>query len=298
MKYLSPVFCSTLLCFFFMAAPALAVHSEHFITSHKTGTAPVLDGSCTDPVWQVITPEAIFDHTANTQFFLSSVYTDDKLFFCVKYKDMAENPFHKPWIWDKAEEKYVSGAHREDTFVFKWNMEKHEVNLSNFSDDSYTADIWYWKANRTNLAGYADDKHQILSDKPGKKSTETVSASGKKRYLYRKSDAGKPAYKEIKTPPSGISTHLVNRYEPAKPQGSRGDVEAKGAWKNGYWTIEFARTFNSGHDDDVQFDPESGESYLFGVSIFSLYGRPLIMDQPNRYGMGRISDPLELVFEK
>ena len=40
------------------------------------------------------------------------------------------------------------------------------------------------------------------------------------------------------------------------------------------------------------------KTYLFGVSIYSLYGRPRVMDQPNRYGMGRISDPLELIFEK
>ncbi len=298
MKYQSLVFCSALLCFFFLATPALAVHSEHFITAHKTGTPPVLDGSCTDPAWQGIKPATIFDHTANTQFFLSSVYTDDKLFFCVRYKDMAENPFHKPWIWDKAEKKYVTGAHREDTFIFKWNMEDQEVNLSNFSDDSYTADVWYWKANRTNLAGYADDKHQILSDKNGKKATETVTASGKKRYLFRKSDSGKSAYKERGEAPTEKLTPLVNRYEPRKPEGSRGDIEAKGAWENGFWTIEFARKFNTGHDDDVQFDPKSGKDYLFGVSIFSLYGRPLVMDQPNRYGMGRISEPHLLVFAK
>jgi hypothetical protein len=171
------------------------------------------------------------------------------------------------------------------------------VNLSNFSEDLYTADVWYWKANRTNIAGYADDKKQILSDKNGKKATETVTASGKKRYLFRKSDAGKPAYKEIKKAPTNFTTPLITRYEPAKPVGSRGDIEAKGVWKNGFWNIEFARKLNTGHDDDVQFDPKSGNSYLFGVSIYSLYGRPLVMDQPNRYGMGRISDPLELVFK-
>ena len=31
------------------------------------------------------------------------------------------------------------------------------MNLSAFSDADYRADVWYWKANRSNLAGYADD---------------------------------------------------------------------------------------------------------------------------------------------
>lgn len=283
--------------FALFASTALAAYAEQQIVSHQVGTAPALDGNCKDAAWNKIKPNVIYDNTAGLNFFIKSVYTDNKVFFCVQYKDTAENSFHKPWLWNKNKSEYLSGPHREDTFVFKWNMMEQPVNLSNFSEDSYTADIWYWKANRTNPAGYADDKKQVLSDKPGKKTAETVSSSGKKRYLARKSDAGKPAYKEFKTAPSSFATPLVSRYQPTKPVGSRGDVEAKGEWRNGFWTIEFARKFQTGHDDDVQFDPKSGKAYLFGVSIYSLYGRPLVMDQPNRYGMGRISDPLELVFE-
>lgn len=286
------------LCFFFaFSSTALAALAEHQVISHKVSSAPTLDGDINDAVWEGIKPDVIHDYTASVNFFMKSVYTDDKIYFCIQYKDTAENSFHKPWLWNKAKSEYFSGPHREDTFVFKWNMMDKPVNLSNFSEDLYTADVWYWKANRTNIAGYADDKKQILSDKKGKKATETVTASGKKRYLFRKSDAGKPAYKEIKKAPTNFTTPLVTRYEPAKPVGSRSDIEAKGVWKNGFWTIEFARKLNTGHSDDIQFDPKSGNGYLFGVSIYSLYGRPLVMDQPNRYGMGRISDPLELVFE-
>ena len=280
------------------AASALAALAEHQVIAHKVKAGPTLDGDISDPVWADIKPNVIYDHTAAQNFFLKSVYTNEKVYFCIQYQDTAENPFHKPWLWNKDKSEYLSGPHREDTFVFKWSMMDDPVNLSNFSEDLYTADIWYWKANRTNMAGYADDKRQILSDKPGKGATETVSASGKKRYLFRKSDAGKPPYKEIKNAPTEFSTQLVNRFEPATPEGSRGDIEAKGSWNKGFWTIEFARKFNTGHDDDVQFDPKSDKTYLFGVSIYSLYGRPLVMDQPNRYGMGRISDPMELVFEK
>jgi len=276
----------------------LAAQAETSITAYKSSTAPVLDGDCSEPAWKEIKPTTVMDHTANTPFFLKAMQADGQVFFCVQYADAAENAFHSPWLWDKDLNKYLSGPHREDTFVFKWNMMDKPVNLSNFSEDLYTADVWYWKANRTNPAGFADDKFHILSDKPGDGATETLTASGKKRYLFRRSDSGKPAYKEIKNAPTEFSTPLVNRFEAAKPDGSRGDVRARGVWNAGYWTIEFARVFNTGHQDDVQFDPKSDKTYLFGVSIYSLYGQPLVMDQPNRYGMGRISDPLELVFEK
>jgi hypothetical protein len=52
----------------------------------------------------------------------------------------------------------------------------------------------------------------------------------------------------------------------AKPVGSRGDIEAKGIWRKGTWTLEIKRALNTGHDDDVQFD--SSKVYYFGISIF------------------------------
>lgn len=288
MKRLSAILLALLL-------PTVSMAME--IVSHKTDQPPTLDGMLGDAAWQAITvPYVIEDQTADAPIFLKSVHTDDTIYFSVMYKDQAESPFHKPWLWNKEGNKYEQGAHREDTFVFKWNMMDRVVDLSNFSDDSYTADIWYWKANRTNPAGYADDKHQILSDTPGKKSEFKESATGKIRYLSRKSDAGKSAYKEMKVPPAELKTPLVDRYPPRTPEGSRGDVHAKGAWKNGFWIIEFSRKLKTGNDDDVQFELRKSP-YLFGVSIFSLYGRPVDKSEPNRYGMGRISEPLYLKLE-
>ena len=267
------------------------------IISYKTDQPPVLDGIIGDSAWQAVTvPYVIEDKTADAPIFLKSVYTEDTVFFSVMYKDPAQSPYHKPWLWNQDDNKYDQGAHREDTFVFKWSMMDKSVDLSNFSEDNYTADVWYWKANRTNQAGYADDKRQVLSDTPGKNSKNTESATGKIRYLSRKSDAGKSAYKEMKEPPKEKSTQLVDRYPPRTPEGSRADVQAKGIWKNGFWIIEFSRKLKTGHDDDVQLDSTKGP-YLFGVSIYSLYGSPVDKSEPNRYGMGRISEPLYLKFK-
>lgn len=282
----------SLALFMVFAAAALA---DIDVPSYKVEQAPVVDGSDQDAAWQKVKPVAIADTASGHKILLRSVYTADEVFFLVQFPDTAENFLHKPWVWNAAEKKYESGPHREDTFVFKWNMMDKEVNLSNFSDDSYRADVWYWKANRTNPAGYADDKTQVLEDTAGKKSSELVSTTGKKRYLSRLSDAGKPPYKEYT--PTAYEGDLVDAFPPAVPDGSHADVHAKGVWKGGFRTIEFARKLATGHDDDVQFDPASGKAYLFGVSIYSLYGNPLDTSMPNLYGMGRISEPLRLKFQ-
>ena len=284
---------SLMICLFPLLGIAVA---ELEIPSTKVDNGPVLDGAGLDAVWAKVRPISITDSASGAKVLLRSVYNDEQIFFLVQFPDTAENFLHKPWVWNAAEKKYESGPNSEDTFVFKWNMMDHVLDLSNFSDDDYRADVWYWKANRTNPAGYSDDKSQLLGSQPIKKSTELTSKSGKKRHLGRYSDAGKSAYKDLKTL-TEYKGDLVNRYPASTPEGSRADVHAKGSWKGGFRTIEYARALNTGHDDDLQFEPASGKSYLFGVSIFSLYGRPHLENSPNYYGRGRISEPLRLKFQ-
>jgi hypothetical protein len=54
-------------------------------------------------------------------------------------------------------------------------------------------------------------------------------------------------------------------------QGPRGDLTAKGLWKNGQWTVEIKRTLVTAGDkakeQDVQFD-DLKRAYYFGVSVF------------------------------
>lgn len=293
-----------LLLLLLVLAPVLA-QAEQQVVCHKVTAPPLVDGNGSDATWHQAKPVLINDQTANETILLSSVYTDERIYFLVQYPDKAENSLHEPWMWDAAQQRYVEGPHREDTFVFKWNMMGHDVNLSAFSDDDYRADIWYWKVNRSNLAGYADDKMQILSgrephlarDDSAGEADEVKSLrsfSGKKRYLERVVDSGAAPYREVAAPKSEGAPLLIH-FEPAQPSGSRADVTARGRWDNGFWFIEFSRKLQTGHDDDVQFDP--GHEYLFGVSIFSLYGNNFDVSTPNLYGMGRISEPLRLKFE-
>jgi Ethylbenzene dehydrogenase len=48
--------------------------------------------------------------------------------------------------------------------------------------------------------------------------------------------------------------------------GDRGDIQAKGVWKDGVWTLEIARKRVTGSEFDVQFDAK--KEYAFGVAVF------------------------------
>jgi hypothetical protein len=283
----------SMLCLGGLLSVSVAV-ADMDVPSKNVDVAPVVDGQI-DASWADIKPLSIVDAASKARILLRSVYTEDRVYFLVQFPDSVNNFLHKPWLWNATSNAYETGAHREDTFVFKWNMMDHDVDLSAFSEDDYTADVWYWKANRTNPAGYADDKRQILGSQAMKKSKELQSASGKPRHLARYSDAGKAPYNELKSL-TEYQGNLVDRYPVGKPEGSRADVQAKGVWNAGFWTIEFSRKLDTGHEDDVRLEPAREQGHLFGVSIFSLYGKPHDPNSPNYYGRGRISEPLRLKF--
>ncbi len=284
-----------LLSLFVLFATAPLASGAETLTAVRTDSAPTLDGRADDPAWSHAPALEILDQIVQEKIILKAVYKGDQVYFLVQFPDPVEDRLHKPWVWDKELEVYTLGPQREDTFTFKWSMEIQPVDLSNFSDDSYTADVWYWKANRTDPVGYSDDKSHVLADSPGKKATEVTSKSGRTRYLMRLGDQGDPAQK--KRILLDYAGDVQDQYVTQQPGGSRADIEAKGNWQNGLWTVEFARRLDTGHPDDLQFDPAADKSYLFGVSVFGLYAEPIDRNQSSLYGQGRISEPLQLSFK-
>lgn len=50
---------------------------------------------------------------------------------------------------------------------------------------------------------------------------------------------------------------------------SKADVQGKGFWKNGVWTVEISRPLQTGQTDDIAFDPRADRDYLFAVAVFN-----------------------------
>ena len=254
---------------------------------------PVIDGRADDAVWTRARAVTTIDAVAEIPLTLKAVYTEDAIFFLVQYPDATENREHKTMLWDEAAKMYRMGPAREDTFVFKWHLGAGPVDLRLSGDTPHLADIWYWKAYRTDHAGYADDKMHVFSITRMPRSQKILSATGHSFYLFRPGDAGEAAYRAVVH--EKYEGDQVLRYAFAQPSGSRADIRAKGEWKEGSWTIEFARPLDTGQSDDVQFRID--RSYLFGVSRYEIAGRrrdPTI-EQPD-FGRGDVGERLTLIF--
>lgn len=271
------------------------VCAEQTLVAAKVVSDPVVDGIYDPLEWQGAQPITTYEPQRETNVTVRAVYTDTKIFFLVQWADADESREHKTLLWDTGSGRYIDGPEREDVCALKWNMEVHPVDLSIFADNYYRADIWFWKACRTDPMGYADDKQHIISDQDFSDSRRIISKNGSLTYLSRPGDEGTEAYEaQIYT------EHVQDRmpkYKHVMPTGSRADIRAKGIWKDGQWTVEFARLLDTEHDDDIMFRPVG--QYGFGISCYEMAGREPdpSLTQP-LYGSGDVSEKLLLVFEE
>lgn len=277
-----------------LLAAGAPCYGAQTLTATKILTLPVVDGNTDDPAWQECRSVVTRDTVADIDITIKAAYSDEKIFFLVQFPDPDESRVHKSFIWSTDLKMYEIGPEREDTFVFKWAMGGKNIDLSLRSKQPHKADIWFWKANRTDPAGYADDKYQILSPTQTLKSKKIQQAGGPHMYLQRIGDKGTAAYR------ASILVDFQGDKHPQfmsqEPSGSRADIRSKGKWKNKTWSIEFSRNLKTKHLDDIQFDISN--AYFFGVSRYEIAGgkenpkwtQPL-------YGSGDVNETLNLSFK-
>lgn len=149
-------------------------------------------------------------------------------------------------------------------------------------------DIWHWKGVRTNPVGQFDDQYVDNTRYDPQKAPEAGRKSDPKTaggYSDNKTQDGKlpqwalPANKPA--PPYWIMDSEKTAFDSSKYAsgnevpgiviaplvGDRGDITAKGVWKDGKWTVEWTRKLQTGSQYDVQFSALD-KTYYFGVSIF------------------------------
>ncbi|HYM19612.1 MAG TPA: ethylbenzene dehydrogenase-related protein [Candidatus Kapabacteria bacterium] len=163
-----------------------------------------------------------------------------------------------------------------------------------YSDDSGQYDVWYWHSGKSNGCGYADDDisegnpvYQLLSDDASVENYQNNAddftggsipakiAGGNNQQLDKRYfvefETGQAFTGKEKNPATGSPWAAGDRvpgYTIANPTPSNDyfDVQARGYWSNGMWTVKFHRKLNTGVDHlDTQF--AHGKSYLFSVAV-------------------------------
>ncbi len=267
--------------------------ADQNVVAVKVKKSPRVDGIGDDAVWTKAKEVTTYNQNDKVKFRLRAVYTNTHIYFLAKYEDKDESRTHKTWVWNKKDEIYEIGNDREDAMVFKWNLGSPKIDLRLSTGQPHEADIWFWKANRTDPVSFADDKKQIYTTQKIKKS-DVTDISGRTMYLLRLGDEGQSSYKP--DVPSEFQGPKLLNFKNRVPTASRADVIAKGNWQNGTWTIEFGRKLDTGHVDDIQFT-DLKKRYHFGVSRNEIAGRKVNPKLSNPYyGTGDVDESLYLTF--
>lgn len=256
-------------------------HFDGLVVASVT-TGPTIDGSV-DAVWSnateyVVTVGESADYSnafGAIDVSLKALQDGEYVYILASWADATENVDKKLWTYSAGS---WSQSGNEDRIYFMWDTGTNGtegVNCSSMchvgDNQMYTTgggwvDVWHWKAHRTNPLGHADDKYfnDVIGGDGGRHGdlkTIGLYSDNKDNDLPKYSgpitdghfiiiqegedETSLTAFTAADTT-IDIPGYILNE----NADGSRADVEAKGVWNNGKWTVELKRMLDTGNSDD------------------------------------------------
>jgi hypothetical protein len=128
---------------------------------HRLEAAPALDGDAREwpPGLAVPVPLAKSipgADTATAQVLITAGRHAGRFYLLARWADTTEDRLHKPWLWNDDLQRYVRGPQREDRFALQFAIEG-DYDTNWLSGRSFVADMWHWKASRSDPHGLAHD---------------------------------------------------------------------------------------------------------------------------------------------
>jgi len=235
-----------------------------------------------------------------------AVYTDDSIYFHLQWKDLTRSITKQSWQFDGNKWFHLPGNEdriallfeitRIDKFATRGcaatchspaDLPKEQWKLATGSATE-KGDLWQWTAARSDPYQYADDGWLTVAGNPSGSYRETgrrkdVGSGGDMlnqtedglRPLYMQDPGRKAAAPEFLLMEEAVKITDYSVFKPGdvipfrlplKPDGSRFDVKAESRHRDGSWSVMLHRKLNTGHEDDVAFNPM--KRYSFAMAVF------------------------------
>lgn len=247
------------------------------VVADAIGAAPTLDGKIDD--WSSVTPVIIkvvpandgdpkaFQGTLDLE--LRAAVNGDMIYVVAQWPDSTKDVTHKTLTWNVEKDGYEEGKDREDRLSLNFPI-SGDFTSCMLSGKTFVADLWHWKAYRSQSVGVVEDQSNIMSMEKLEKAKEHPTRDGKKIWLARPSDPGTPLVTSQK--PIDNIGDVIPQYLPAtEVSGSKADIKSAAIWADGKWTVEMSRKLNTGNPkEDTVF--EHGKSYAAGAAVFDHTG--------------------------
>jgi len=231
-----------------------------------------------------------------------AVFTDSEIHFWFNWKDANMSVTKEAWTYDGKTWSHLKGDEDRISLLFEINRINNFATKGcavtchvppgapnakegkfGTATDAEKGDLWHWKAARSDPAGYADDGYlaKISDTKGGRKGD--AGKGGDRQNMT--ADKSKPMYMLApgkKLAKNGIllagdaveitdysvfkAGDVVTFRMPVAAEGSFGDIKAVSRYADGAWTVLLSRKLDTGHDDDVTFNPQ--KKYSFAMALF------------------------------
>ena len=225
---------------------------------------PVLDGDGSDQVWAQAQPvnvdcEPLSRRTPKTSLEIKAVHTGGTIYMRLRWRDPDEDRQYRPWIWDKAQGKYNQSEILDDAAAVMVYESSGLDGSCMLQGETFRADIWLWRAFWSGISGKASDQFMVASSDRLPRANSYVSKNGRGQvWVQNLPDKGKQGWRYDIPFPGENPAPTLPSYKPDTATGSAADVNAIGKYKDGYWTVEFSRVFDTGNEDDVAV-PKAGK---------------------------------------
>lgn len=280
---------------FFASQNIVAVSQGTTLTVNSTTEVITIDGEATESAWNsadvLIIPNV---DGSGVDVTLKALTDGTYLYLYATWNDTTKDETRKGWSFNGTHWSNVGG--NEDRISIAWNLGSSIVCGHNpGTNDTMLFDIWHWKAARTALAGWADDKywdgsgrHSDAKTAGGYSDNSVVAQAGSPAAITTAlgnstpvtafSDEDRPYWNNTGSPISwtnGANStpvgDFIYGYKSVIPTGSRGDVIAGSRHNGTAWEVEFKRALDTGSaDDDVAFS--EGSSIPFHVAVHNNSG--------------------------
>lgn len=181
---------------------------------------------------------------------IRSMHTADAVAFLIQWPDpIAHRSYYQQVAGGGIEEERPDTP--DDQLALKFNISGSQLSCMLAGKD-ITDDVWHWKAARSDPAGYAQDRLFIVErvrggDPPAGPGQYEASNGAPVRVRWVE-DAGDAL---IEVVPADSNGRGLPGFRLGAPTGSQADIRAKGIWSDGIWTLEMARSLDTGHEDDA-----------------------------------------------
>ncbi|MFN8486051.1 MAG: ethylbenzene dehydrogenase-related protein [Caldilineaceae bacterium] len=251
------------------------------------------------PILKVATKAVEKGKADGPEVSVQAVYDSKNFVMRLEWADSTNSIINKPWTWDGSaftrttelgdrmgvlfpiennanfSSKGCAGiCHNQDAKAENWWMGTDSADQR--------LDFWQWTAASTNPVNQVQDEWISVQKDPKNMESGThpdaQKGGGSVSNVNKAKNGPISMNKDVTASiiitgeqvPVDTSKLAKGAHIPASIlgpwTGSRGDIQAKGVWKDGKWTVVLLRPLDTGNDDDLVLTPP--KSYPLGVAVF------------------------------